>query len=64
MDKMKSRKLWVTIFWCSLIPLGFTYSIMTGQELSYMGQIITFAGTCTTAYVGIQGYADIKKEDY
>jgi hypothetical protein len=63
MDKMKSRKFWFTCFWCSLIPLGVVYSIVSGQELSYMGQIITFAGTCTTAYIGIQGMADIKKED-
>ena len=62
-DRMKSRKFWFTIFWCSLIPFGFVFSLMTGEELSYMGQIITFAGTCTTAYLAVQGIKDMKKGD-
>jgi len=61
MDKYTSRKFLFTVFWCSLIPLGFVYSIWTKQELTYMGQIVTFAGTCTAAYIGMQGMADIKK---
>jgi hypothetical protein len=59
-NKYLSRKFLFTLFWCSLIPFGIAYSLITGNELSYMGQVITFAGTCTASYVAIQGYADSK----
>ena len=60
-EKLNSRKLWFTIFWCALIPVGMIFQIVSKTELTYIGQIVTFAGTCTAVYLGIQGYADIKK---
>jgi hypothetical protein len=62
MDKLKSRKLGITIFWCSLIPLGLTYSFISGQELSFMSQIVTYAGICSGGYIGMQGMIDNTKE--
>jgi hypothetical protein len=60
MDKFTSRKFMFTLFWCSLIPIGMVISYLLGKELSYMGQIITFAGTTTGAYMTVQGIKDIK----
>jgi hypothetical protein len=61
-EKWTSRKWIITIFWCSLIPLGLTYSFISGHELSYMGQVVTYAGICSGGYIGMQGMIDKGKK--
>lgn len=60
-DRFKSRKFLFTCLWCLFIVIGMVTQLITGQELSYMGQLVTFSGTITAAYIGLQGYADARK---
>ncbi len=62
-DRLKSRKFLFTLFWNSLVLMGMITTLVISKELSYMGQIITFAGTITVSYIAVQGYKDIKKGD-
>jgi len=59
--KLKSRKLWFVAAWNLFVVFGFIVTVVLKKDITYMGNIITFAGTITAAYVGIQGYADAKK---
>lgn len=59
-DKMKSRKFIFTLIWNLFVLLGIVLTFID-KNFDALGQLITFAGTITTAYVGIQGYTDAKK---
>ena len=61
MERLKSRKFWFAAVWTGLVVFGMVVSLVVKAELSFMGQLITFAGTVTAAYVGVQGWADGKK---
>lgn len=61
-NKLRSRKLWFAIAWNVYVVVAMAITLALGKEVSYIGTIITFAGTITAAYVGIQGYIDNKKE--
>jgi hypothetical protein len=59
--KIKSRKFIFACLWNGFVICGLVVSLVLKTDVPYMGQIITFAGTITAAYVGIQGYIDGKK---
>lgn len=50
-DKMSSRTWIITIFWSIFMVAAFVLQAFTKLELP-LGQIVTFTGTVTVAYLG------------
>jgi len=60
--KIDSRKFIFTAIWNILAIIAIITPIIIKKEVSYMSSVITIAGTITIAYLGIQGYADVKNK--
>lgn len=56
LDKLKSRKLWLTVLACAgYVALGATGHVAWDEVASKIQWIVV-------AYLGMQGYADSKKQ--
>ena len=60
-EKMKSRKFLFTALWNAFVLCCMVVTIILKKDVEYMGQIVTFAGTITVAFVSAQAFLVGKK---
>ncbi len=49
--KVKHKTLWIVIFWCSMVVISLVLQTTVPQIQIPITQIVTVAGTLSTAYV-------------
>lgn len=49
--KVKHKTLWVVVFWCAMVVGSFIVQAMVPEVEIPLSQVITVAGTLSTAYV-------------
>ncbi len=49
--KVKHKTLWVVVFWCAMVVGSFVVQAMIPELDIPLSQVITVAGTLSTAYV-------------
>jgi hypothetical protein len=62
-EKLTSRKFLFTLLWNVFVIIALISTIILKKDLSFIGNLITFAGTITAAYIGLQGYIDSKNSN-